>query len=64
MMRPVHAIGLHTIQTWDELRKTVTPTTHEWLSWSLAASTFVLALMTFVSATDWGLGRLVLTVFG
>ncbi|PWG59174.1 preprotein translocase subunit SecE [Bifidobacterium catulorum] len=57
-------IGLFIKQIIDELRKTVTPTRKELLMWSIAVFIFVIFLMLFVSALDFGLGKLVMWLFG
>ncbi|PST49362.1 preprotein translocase subunit SecE [Bifidobacterium callitrichos] len=61
---PFSRIGLYIRQTIEETRKTVTPTAREWAGWSLAAFLFVLTLMTLVTGTDFGLGKLTLFIFG
>ena len=57
-------IGLFFKQIIDELRKVVTPTAKELFFWSLAVAIFVLLLMALVTGMDYGLGKLVLLVFG
>lgn len=57
-------IGLFIKQIIDELRKVVTPTAKELFFWSLAVFIFVLFLMAIVTGMDFGLGKLVLWVFG
>lgn len=57
-------IGLFIKQIIDELRKVVTPTSKELFGWSLAVFIFVLLLMALVTSMDFGLGKLVLWVFG
>lgn len=57
-------VGRYVRQVFDELRKTVTPTAREWLAWSIAAFSFVILLMLFVAGMDFGLGKLILMVFG
>lgn len=57
-------IGLFIKQIIDELRKVVTPTGKELLTWSVAVFVFVLLLMLFVTSMDFGLGKLVLWLFG
>jgi preprotein translocase subunit SecE len=42
----------------------VTPTGKELLAWSFAVFVFVLLLMALVTGMDFGLGKLVLWVFG
>lgn len=57
-------IGLFIKQIIDELRKVVTPTAKELFFWSLAVFIFVLLLMLLVTGMDFGLGKLVLWIFG
>ncbi|WP_399552266.1 preprotein translocase subunit SecE [uncultured Bifidobacterium sp.] len=57
-------VGRFIKQIIDELRKVVTPTGRELLAWSFAVFIFVLLLMALVSGMDWGLGKLVLWLFG
>ena len=57
-------IGLFIKQIIDELRKVVTPTAKELFFWSLAVFIFVLLLMALVTGMDFGLGKLVLWLFG
>ncbi|MCI1831847.1 MAG: preprotein translocase subunit SecE [Bifidobacterium sp.] len=57
-------IGLFIKQIIDELRKVVTPSGKELVSWSFAVFVFVLLLMLLVSSMDFGLGKLVLWIFG
>ncbi|KAA8818399.1 preprotein translocase subunit SecE [Bifidobacterium vespertilionis] len=57
-------IGLFIKQIIDEMRKVVTPTGKELLGWAVACFIFVLLLMAFVTAMDFGLGKLVMWVFG
>ena len=57
-------IGLFIKQIIDELRKVVTPTAKELFFWSLAVFIFVLLLLALVTGMDFGLGKLVLWVFG
>lgn len=57
-------IGLFIKQIIDELRKVVTPTAKELLFWSLGVFIFVVLLMLLVTGMDFGLGKLVLWVFG
>lgn len=57
-------IGRFIRQTIDELLKVVTPTGKELLAWSFAVFVFVLLLMALVTGMDFGLGKLVLWVFG
>ncbi|KAB5607067.1 preprotein translocase subunit SecE [Bifidobacterium jacchi] len=57
-------IGMFIKQIIDELRKVVTPTAKELFAWSLAVFIFVLLLMALVTGMDFGLGKLVLWVFG
>ena len=64
LVSPFTAIGLFVKQIFSELSKTVTPTAKEWAGWSLAVFLFVLFLMALVTAGDFGLGKLVMWVFG
>ena len=57
-------IGLFIKQIIDELRKVVTPTAKELFFWSLGVFIFVVLLMLLVTGMDFGLGKLVLWVFG
>lgn len=57
-------VGMFIKQIIDELRKVVTPTAKELFFWSLAVFIFVLLLMALVTGMDFGLGKLVLWVFG
>ena len=57
-------IGLFIKQIIDELRKVVTPTAKELFFWSLGGFIFVVLLMLLVTGMDFGLGKLVLWVFG
>ena len=57
-------IGMFIKQIIDELRKVVTPTAKELFAWSLAVFIFVLLLMALATGMDFGLGKLVLWVFG
>jgi preprotein translocase subunit SecE len=47
-----------------ELRKVVRPTRNELVTYTSVVLVFVLTVMLYVSALDFGLGRLVLWVFG
>ena len=47
-----------------ELRKVVRPTRNELVTYTAVVLVFVLAVMTYVSVLDFGLGKLVLWVFG
>ncbi len=47
-----------------ELGKSVAPNRHQLWVWSLSVVIFVVLLMIFVTALDFGLGKLVLLVFG
>ena len=57
-------IGLFIKQIIDEPRKVVTPTAKELFFWSLGVFIFVVLLMLLVTGMDFGLGKLVLWVFG
>lgn len=62
--KPFIAIGRFIRQTIDELRKVVTPTVREWAGWIVGVFVFVLLLMALVTGMDFGLGKLVLYIFG
>lgn len=62
--KPFIAISRFTRQTIDELRKVVTPTVREWVGWIVGVFVFVLLLMALVTGMDFGLGKLVLHIFG
>ena len=47
-----------------ELRKVVWPTQEQLITYFIVVLVFVLAIMTFVSLLDLGLGKLVFKVFG
>ncbi len=47
-----------------ELRKVVRPTRTELITYTSVVLVFVLAVMLYVSALDFGFGKLVLWVFG
>lgn len=57
-------IGLFIKQIIAELRKVVAPTRKQLFMWSVAVLIFVVLLMIFVTALDFGLGKLVFLVFG
>ncbi|MCI1984740.1 MAG: preprotein translocase subunit SecE [Bifidobacteriaceae bacterium] len=57
-------IGLFIKQIIVELRKVVAPTRKELFNWTVAVLIFVVLLMLFVTAMDFGLGKLVFLVFG
>ena len=57
-------IGRFIRQIIDELSKVVAPSGKELLGWSVAVFIFVLFLMVLVTSMDYGLGKLVLWVFG
>ena len=57
-------IGLFIKQIIDEMRKVVTPTRKQLFMWSLAVFIFVALLMVFVTAMDFGLGKLAFLIFG
>lgn len=62
--KPFIAIGRFIRQTVDEIRKVVMPTVREWAGWIAAVFIFVLLLMALVTGMDFGLGKLVLHIFG
>ena len=47
-----------------DLRKVLPPARRQLFWWSLASFIFVLLLMVFVTAMDFGLGKLALLIFG
>lgn len=51
-------------QVVEELRKVVWPTRRDLLSYTGVVLVFVVVMMLFVSALDYGIGKLVLLVFG
>lgn len=57
-------IGLFIKQIILELRKVVAPTRGELFRWTVAVLIFVVLLMIFVTALDFGLGKLVFPIFG
>ncbi|BAR07186.1 protein translocase subunit SecE [Scardovia inopinata] len=57
-------IGQFIKQVLDEMRKVVAPSGLELLKWSLAVFIFVLLLMLFTTGIDFGLGKLMLFLFG
>lgn len=57
-------IGLFIKQIIVELRKVVAPTRKELFNWTVAVLIFVILLMLFVTALDFGLGKLVFLIFG
>lgn len=62
--KPFITIGRFTRQTIAEIRKVVTPTIREWAGWIVGVFAFVLLLMVLVTGMDFGLGKLVLHIFG
>lgn len=62
--KPFITVGRFTRQTVNELRKVVTPTVREWAGWIVGVGVFVLLLMALVTGMDFGLGKLVLHIFG
>lgn len=57
-------IGLFIKQMFVEMRKVVAPTRKDLWNWSLAVFIFVVLLMLLVTALDYGLGQLMLLIFG
>jgi preprotein translocase subunit SecE len=57
-------IALFVRQVVAELRKVVTPTRSELLTYTAVVMIFVLAVMAFVTVLDLGIGKAVLWVFG
>lgn len=62
--KPFLAVGRFIHQVFDELSKVVTPTSRELAGWSFAVFVFVFLLMAFITAGDYGLGKLVMWIFG
>lgn len=61
---PFARISLFIKQVFAELRKVVTPTRKELLSYTGVVLVFVIIMMGIVSAFDWVFGLVVLYVFG
>lgn len=57
------AISLFVAQVVDELRKVVRPTPRELGTYTAVVVVFVFAIMLFVAALDFGIGKLVFWVF-
>ncbi len=57
-------IGLFVRQVFAELRKVVTPTRRELISYTLVVLVFVIIMMALVTGFDFGFGWLVAAVFG
>jgi len=57
-------IGLFVRQVMAELRKVVTPTRRELISYTLVVLAFVVIMMAIVTGFDFGFGWLVAVVFG
>lgn len=58
------SIGRFIVGVIAELRKVVTPTRKELAKWTIAVFVFVILLMLFVTALDFGLGKLILLILG
>lgn len=63
-MKAIYGIGLFIRQVLSELGKSVSPTLRGLVGWSFAVFLFVGLLMVMVTGMDYGLGRLVMRVFG
>jgi preprotein translocase subunit SecE len=61
---PIAAIVLFVRQVISELRKVVTPTSKELVTYSAVVIVFVLIVMAYVGVLDFAVGRLVLWAFG
>ena len=61
---PFARLSLFIKQVFAELRKVVTPTRKELLSYTGVVLVFVIIMMAIVSAFDWLFGLVVLYVFG
>ncbi len=57
-------IALFVRQVIAEIRKVVTPTRNELVTFSVVVIVFILAMMVYVGVLDFGIGRLVLWMFG
>ena len=57
-------VGMFIRQTFEELSKVVAPSGKELLGWSVAVFIFVVLLMIFIASLDFGLGKLMVTLFG
>ncbi|HCX85150.1 MAG TPA: preprotein translocase subunit SecE [Micrococcales bacterium] len=57
-------IALFVRQVVAELRKVVTPTRSELVNYTIVVLVFVLLVMAFVFVLDFGIGKLVMWVFG
>lgn len=57
-------LGLFVRQVIAELKKVVRPTRNELITYTSVVLVFVCVVMAFVSALDYGFGKLVLWVFG
>ena len=57
-------VGMFIRQTFEELSKVVAPSGKELLGWSVAVFIFVVLLMIFITSLDFGLGKLMVTLFG
>lgn len=56
-------IALFIAQVLDELRKVVRPTREELITYTTVVMVFVIAVMLFVAALDFGIGKLVFWAF-
>ena len=61
---PFAQVALFIRQVFAELRKVVTPTRRELLSYTGVVLVFVVIMMALVAGLDWGFGWLVNFVFG
>ena len=61
---PLSRIALFLRQVMQELRKVVTPTRKELLSYTGVVLVFVIIMMLLVSGMDWVFGWVVVVVFG
>lgn len=57
-------IGMFIRQMFEEISKVVAPSGKELLGWSVAVFIFVALLMVFITALDFGLGQLMVLLFG
>lgn len=61
---PLGRLGLFIRQIVAELRKVHRPTRVELIGYTMTLIVFVLAVMAYVAALDFGFGRVVLAIFG
>ncbi|WP_018143358.1 preprotein translocase subunit SecE [Alloscardovia criceti] len=57
-------VGMFIRQMFEEISKVVAPSGKELLGWSVAVFIFVVLLMVFITSLDFGLGKLMVALFG